>query len=63
MKALTRKTPVAPNVYLDFIADLTEAFSGADLTEVAQTAAKAAVRESIEAEAKQKALAAVLATS
>jgi len=56
MKALTRKTPVAPNVYLDFIADLTESFSGADLTEVAQTAAKAAVRESIEADAKQKAM-------
>lgn len=35
LKALTRKTPVAPNVYLDFIADLTENFSGADMTEVA----------------------------
>jgi len=34
-KALTRKTPIAPNVYLDFMADLTENFSGADLTEVA----------------------------
>ena len=57
MKALTRKAPVAANIYLDFIADLTEGFSGADLTELVQRAAKAAVREAIEAENSQKALA------
>ena len=57
MKALTRKTPVAANVYLDFIADLTEGFSGADLTELVQRAAKAGVREAIEAENARKALA------
>jgi transitional endoplasmic reticulum ATPase len=34
LKALTRKSPVAKNVYLDFISDLTENFSGADLAEV-----------------------------
>ena len=57
MKALTRKAPVSANVYLDFIADLTEGFSGADLTELVQRAAKAAVREAIEAENAHKALA------
>jgi transitional endoplasmic reticulum ATPase len=56
MKALTRKAPVSANVYLDFIADLTEGFSGADLTELVQRAAKAAVREAIEAENSRKAL-------
>jgi len=56
MKALTRKAPVAANIYLDFIADLTEGFSGADLTELVQRAAKAAVREAIEAENSRKAL-------
>ena len=34
LKAVTRKTPVAPDVYLDFIAKCTEGFSGADLAEL-----------------------------
>lgn len=34
-KSLTRKSPIAKNV-LDFLAELTEGFSGADLTERAQ---------------------------
>ena len=56
LKALSRKAPVAKNVYIDFIADLTDGFSGADLAELFQRAAKAAVRESIEADAQRKAL-------
>ena len=44
LKSLTRKSPVARNVYLDFIADLTDGFSGADMAELVQRAAKAAVR-------------------
>ena len=56
MKALSRKAPIAQNVYMDFIAELTEGFSGADLTELMQRAAKAAVREAIEAETQRKAL-------
>lgn len=56
LKALLRKTPVAKNVYLDYIADLTDGFSGADLAELVQYAAKAAVRESIEADVQRKAM-------
>jgi transitional endoplasmic reticulum ATPase len=37
------------------MAQITEGFSGADLTEITQRAAKAAVRESIEADARIKA--------
>lgn len=57
MKAVLRKSPIAPNVTIDFLADLTENFSGADLTELCQRAIKAAIRESIEAEAQRVALA------
>ena len=46
-KANLRKSPVAPNVNMDFCADLTENFTGADITELCQRAAKAAIRESI----------------
>jgi transitional endoplasmic reticulum ATPase len=56
LKALLRKTPVAKNVYLDYIADITDGFSGADLAELVQYAAKAAVRESIEADVQRKAM-------
>ncbi|CAG9332352.1 unnamed protein product [Blepharisma stoltei] len=56
LKSLVRKSPVAKNVYLDFIADLTDGFSGADLAELVQRAAKCAVREAIEADAQRKAL-------
>jgi len=56
LQSLIRKSPVAKNVYMDFIADLTEGFSGADLAELFQRAAKSAVREAIEADAQRKAL-------
>jgi transitional endoplasmic reticulum ATPase len=58
LKSLLRKSPVAKNVYIDFIADLTDGFSGADMAELVQRAAKAAVREAIEADVQRKALAA-----
>ncbi|OMJ82658.1 hypothetical protein SteCoe_16580 [Stentor coeruleus] len=58
LKSLSRKSPIAKNVYLDFIAELTDGFSGADLAELFQRAAKAAVREAIEADSQRKALAA-----
>jgi transitional endoplasmic reticulum ATPase len=45
-----KKTPVAKNVSFDFLASLTEGFSGADLTELCQRATKSAIRESIEAD-------------
>ena len=56
-KASLRKSPIAKNINFDFLAGLTEGFSGADINEVCQIAAKAAVREAIDAEEKKKALA------
>lgn len=55
LKANLRKTPLAKDIELNFMADLTEGFSGADLYELSQRASKAAVREAIEAEARIKA--------
>lgn len=48
--AQLRKTPVAPDVDLDFIADNTHGFSGADLGFVTQRAVKLAIKESISKE-------------
>jgi transitional endoplasmic reticulum ATPase len=45
LKANLRKTPLAKDVDLTFLAQITEGFSGADLTEICQKAAKAAVRD------------------
>ena len=50
LKAALRKSPVAPDVDLNFLAKNTHVFSGADLTEICQRAAKLAIRESIEAD-------------
>jgi transitional endoplasmic reticulum ATPase len=47
MKANLRKTPISKDVDIDYIAHITEGFSGADLSEVCQRAAKSAVREVI----------------
>lgn len=56
LKANLRKTPLAKDVDLNFLANITDGFSGADLTEISQKAAKAAVRDAIEAESRMKAL-------
>lgn len=56
LKANLRKTPVSKDVDLNFMAQLTDGFSGADITEICQKAAKSAVRDAIEAEARMKAL-------
>ena len=50
LKAVLRKSPVANDVDLEFLARHTDKFSGADLTEICQRAAKLAIRESIEKE-------------
>jgi transitional endoplasmic reticulum ATPase len=55
-KAVLRKSPIAGNVNMDFLAELTEGFTGADCTELCQRATKAAIRESIEADEQRKAL-------
>jgi len=49
-KATLRKSPIAPEVDLNFLAEKTNGFSGADITEICQRAAKLAIRASIEKE-------------
>ncbi|BGO96524.1 Valosin-containing protein [Rhodotorula toruloides ATCC 204091] len=50
LKAALKRSPIAADVDLGFIAKNTHGFSGADLTEVCQRAAKLAIRASIEAD-------------
>merc|ERR1712232_551310 len=50
LEATLKKSPIAPNVSLPFLADLTDGFSGADLAELCQRAAKAAIRDAIAAD-------------
>lgn len=50
LKAKLRKTPIDEKVNLKVMAQELEGFSGADLAEICQRAAKLAIRESIEAE-------------
>merc|ERR1712083_1217814 len=50
LEATLKKSPIAPNVPMPFIAQKTEGFSGADLAELCQRAAKAAIRDAIAAE-------------
>lgn len=51
-KAVLRKSPVAKDVDLDFLAAKTEGFSGADITEICQRATQSAIRELIGAESR-----------
>jgi len=50
LKATLKKSPVAEEVDLNFLSKSTEGFSGADLAEICQRAAKLAIRESIDAD-------------
>lgn len=47
---MLKRSPVSPNVDLNFLSRNTHGFSGADLTEICQRAAKLAIRASIEAD-------------
>jgi len=58
LKSCLRKSPVNKDVDLIYIAMHTEKFTGADLTEICQRAAKLAIRESISREAERRRLAA-----
>ena len=40
LRAVLRKSPVSSSVDLDYLAEHTDKFTGADLTEIAQRAAK-----------------------
>ncbi|KAJ8598420.1 hypothetical protein CTAYLR_007646 [Chrysophaeum taylorii] len=49
-KAALRKAPVDPDVDLDKLAEATDGFSGADIAEICQRAAKNAVKDAVDAE-------------
>lgn len=48
LRATLRKSPVAKDVDLSYLAAQTDKFTGADLTEICQSACKIAIREEIE---------------
>merc|ERR1719445_2138885 len=48
LRATLRKSPVSKEVDLAYLASQTDKFTGADLTEICQTACKLAIREEIE---------------
>lgn len=50
LKAALKKSPISPEVDISFLAKSTHGFSGADLTEICQRAAKLAIRESIDSD-------------
>lgn len=54
LKAALKKSPLAPSIDLRFLAKSTHGFSGADLTEICQRAAKLAIRESIDQDMKKE---------
>ncbi|XP_073813909.1 transitional endoplasmic reticulum ATPase TER94 isoform X2 [Musca autumnalis] len=54
LKANLRKSPLAKDVDLSYIAKVTQGFSGADLTEICQRACKLAIRQAIEAEIRRE---------
>lgn len=49
-KASLRKSPIAANIAFEFLAEQTDGFSGADITELCQRSCKSAIRDSIMAE-------------
>merc|ERR1712179_705367 len=48
LRATLRKSPVSKDVDLEYLAAQTDKFTGADLTEICQSACKLAIREEIE---------------
>lgn len=54
LNANLRKSPLAKDVDLTFIAKVTQGFSGADLTEICQRACKLAIRHAIEADIRRE---------
>lgn len=54
LKANLRKSPIAKDIDLNFLAKTTHGFSGADLTEICQRACKLAIRECIESDIKRE---------
>lgn len=54
LKANLRKSPIAKDVDIPYLAKVTQGFSGADLTEICQRACKLAIRQCIEADIKRE---------
>ena len=54
LKANLRKSPIAKDVDLSYIAKVTQGFSGADLTEICQRACKLAIRQCIEVDIRRE---------
>lgn len=54
LQATLRKSPLDPRVDLNYLAKQTGGFSGADLTEICQRAAKLAIRQSIESDIRKE---------
>jgi len=54
LKANLRKSPVASDLQLDYVARVSHGYSGADLTEICQRACKLAIRQSIEHEIRKE---------
>jgi len=54
LKSNLRKSPLAEDVDLCYLAKVTHGFSGADLTEICQRACKLAIRQSIEQEIRRE---------
>jgi len=53
-KANLRKSPIADDITFEQLADVTDGFSGADITEICQRAAKNAIRDAITAEVERQ---------
>ena len=56
LKAILRRTPIDPKIPLDFVAKLTDGFSGADLKELCNQVCKSAIKEAIQIEEEKKVL-------
>ena len=56
IKAILRKTPIDKTIPLDYVAKITENFSGADLKELCNQVCKCAIKEAITCEMENKAL-------
>jgi len=54
VKACCRKSPIAKDVNLEYIAEYCDGYSGADLAEICKRAAKFAISESISADIKKQ---------
>jgi transitional endoplasmic reticulum ATPase len=53
LKATFRKAKLSPDISLEYLAECLEGYTGADLSEICQHAAKVAIKQNIEEEIKK----------